>query len=211
MRHYLHSTTIAVAIILCNCFNSWALASDARGDTMKPELFAGLLLATATVLISGVPLSTRALAQGPLTICVEAPAGAANITAKRRATRTECSPSAARTNAILQARANASNALRGDCLNRISATERQATCGAQGLAPAPEQNSGMGLEFRSVPGGAAINAAIRISGRLCVVLRDVPSEFQSTTQSDAICVLDNFRRTIFIARSRAHCAVQCSF
>lgn len=179
-------------------------------DTMKPELFARLSLATATILVSVVSLSTPASAQA-LTICVEAPASATNITAKRRATRTECSPGAARTNAILGARANAASALRAACIDRISAAERQATCEARGLVPAPALNSGMGLETRSVPGGAPINGSIRISGRLCVVLRDVPGEFQSTTQPDAICVLDNFRRTIFVARSRAHCAVQCLF
>ena len=176
---------------------------------MKPELFAGLLFCAATILVSGLSLSSTPARAQALAICVEAPAAATNITAKRRATRTECSPGAARTNAILGARANAARALSGACINRMSAEERQATCAARGLVPAPAQNSGMGLETRSVPGGAGINAAIRISGRLCVVLRDVPGEFQSTTQPDAICILDNFRRTIFIARSRAHCAVQC--
>lgn len=175
---------------------------------MKRKLFVRLSFAAATVLASGLSFNAPALAQ-PLTICVEAAASATNITAKRRATRTECSRDAARRNAILGARANAAAALRADCIDRISATERQATCEARGLVPAPAPNRGMGIETRSVPGGAEIDGSIPLNARLCVVLRDVPGEFQSTTQPDAICVLDGFRRTIFVARSRAHCAVQC--
>jgi hypothetical protein len=180
-------------------------------DTMKPSLLTGLSIATATILVSAVWLGAPAQAEQlvPLSICVEAPAQFTNVTAKRRATRTECSPAQARSNAILQARVNAANALRTSCINRISAAERQATCQAFGFVPA--QNQGMGTQFRRVPGSAPIDGAIAISGTLCVVLRDVPAEFQSATQSDLICVFDNLRRTIFTARSRAHCAVQCAF
>jgi hypothetical protein len=160
-------------------------------------------------LVAGFGFSRGASAQVlvPLAICVEAPAAAANVSAMRKSIRSDCDPFQARNIAITQARANVVNALGGACVGQLSAAERQAICRAQGLRPVPA--AGLGFESRAVPGGGNIDAVIGTAGGLCVVLRDLPAQFASTTQQDAICVFSGFKRTIFTARSRGRCGVKC--
>lgn len=150
----------------------------------------------------------------PLTVCAEVPATAVNISARRKSTRTDCNPRQAKSLAILQARVNAANALAPACRANISRVEAEAACAAQGKTLATTQpTGGLGVEGLPVPGGAAVDATLpagsTANARMCVVLRDRESEFESTTQGDPICVFDGFKRTVFTARSRARCGVQC--
>ncbi len=151
----------------------------------------------------------------PLTICVELPSSAVGVSQKRKATRTECSPAQAKSNAILAARVNAFNALQGTCGAQTSRAEADAACAAQGLTLVTTQNNG-GMDLihaRATQGGSSIDAAFaagsNANARLCVVLRDLKDEFESVKQGEALCVFDGFKRTIFTARSRARCGVQC--
>lgn len=150
----------------------------------------------------------------PLTACAEVPATAVNISARRKSTRTDCNPSQAKSLALLQARANAATALAPACRANISRAEAEAACAAQGKTLATTQpTGGLGVEGLPVPGGAAVDATLSAgstaNARMCVILRDLENEFESTTQADAICAFDGFKRTIFTARSRARCGVQC--
>jgi hypothetical protein len=169
-------------------------------------------IAVTTILVADLSLTRPAFAPElvPLAICVEAPTAAVNVSARRKSIRSDCGHDRARTLATLQARANAAAALTTICTQRISAAERQAICQAEGRAPVPVPGPGLApTGFVGVPGGGNIDATLRVSARLCVLLRDLPNEFESSTQQDGICVFDNFRRTIFTARSRARCGVQC--
>jgi hypothetical protein len=182
---------------------------------MKPTLSLTLFVFGLLIAVYALnPPTTTGQTLIPYTICVEVPSSAVNVGALRKATRTECNPAQAKTNAILAARVNALQALEGTCRSQITREAAQAACAARGLTLVLNQNNGgLGPEARAVPGGAAIDAALadgsNVNARYCVVLRDVPSLFTSTKQSDLICVLNNFKRTIFTARSRARCGVQC--
>lgn len=178
---------------------------------LPPRPALGGLLAIA-VTIFGAPAASAQLV--PLTICAEVPPSAVNVSARRKSTRTDCNPNQARNLAILNARSNAQSALAATCRLQISRAEAAAACEAQGLTLATTQpNGGLGNEARAVPGGASVDATLpagsTANARVCVVLRDLDDEFESTTQGDAICVFDGFKRTIFTARSRARCGVQC--
>jgi hypothetical protein len=170
-----------------------------------------ILIALAVTVLASFSLEQIALAQTlvPLTTCVEAPASAVNVSARRKSIRSDCDPNQARNNAFLRARSNATVALSSTCIQRISAAERQATCRALGLVPAPSRNNGMAPTFVGAPGSTNIDATSAISSQLCVVLRDLPNESEATFQTDIICSFSNFRRTIFTARARARCGVQC--
>lgn len=175
-----------------------------------------LIVVAALVFAAESFLAPDAAAQNlvPLTACAEVPATAVNISAHRKSVRTDCNPHQAKSLAVLQARANAATALAPTCRASISRAEAEAACAAQGKTLATTQPmGGLGVEGLPVPGGAAVDATIpagsTANARMCVVLRDLENEFKSTTQGDAICVFDGFKRTIFTARSRARCGVQC--
>lgn len=180
---------------------------------MKPTLSLTLfVLGLLMALYAMDPPSTKGLV--PLTICVEVPSSTVNFGALRKATRTECNPAQAKTNAILAARVNALQALEITCRSQITREEAEAACAARGLTLVLNQsNGGLGPEARAVPGGATIDASLaagtNVNARYCVVLRDATSQFTFVKQSDPICFLNNFKRTIFTARSRARCGVQC--
>lgn len=148
----------------------------------------------------------------PLAVCADLPASAVGITARRKATRTECSPAEARRTAVWGARFNARDALKADCQARTSRAEAEAICTAAGRQLLINQpNGGLGVGVTSNPGStdAALPAGSNRNARLCVLLNDLEDEFESSTQADWICVFDGSKRTIFTARSRARCGVQC--
>lgn len=176
-----------------------------------------LILIVMAVLMFAVEsfLASDAAAQSlvPLTVCAEVPATTVSISARRSSTRTDCNPRQAKSLAVLQSRVNAADALAPACRANISRAEAEAACAAQGKTLATNGGGGLSIEGLPVPGGAAVDATLSAgstaSARMCVVLRDLESEFKSTTQGDAICVFDGFKRTVFTARSRARCGVQC--
>jgi hypothetical protein len=149
----------------------------------------------------------------PVTLCSELPYSAINMTAKRKAIRTECSALEARRTAIWASRLSALEALRDYCRNRTSLAEAQAACAAAGKVVVTTQpNSGVGGGMTQRPGGDVDNATEAGSNqnaRLCVTFQDLEDESQAATQGDAFCVFDNFKRTTFTARTRARCGVQC--
>jgi len=149
----------------------------------------------------------------PLTICAEVQPSAVNQSAKRRATQTECSAKNARRIAIARSRDSASKALTPACRNKITRSEAEAACALHGLTlVTTQQHGGLG-DALAVPGTSVPDATQAIESttdaKLCAVLRDLPDEFESTSQFDLICIFDGFRRTVFVGRSRARCGVQC--
>ena len=149
----------------------------------------------------------------PLTFCSELPYSAINMTAKRKATRTECNPAEARRTAIWGARSNGLQAIRDFCRNRTSRAEAEAACAAAGKVLVTTQpNSGVGGGTTQRPGGdidSAVSAGSNQNARLCVTFQDLEDEYESVTQPDGICFFDGGKRTIFTARTRARCGVQC--
>ncbi|HKP39362.1 MAG TPA: hypothetical protein VJT71_21070 [Pyrinomonadaceae bacterium] len=149
----------------------------------------------------------------PLTLCSELPYSAIGMTAKRKATKTECNPAEARRTAFWAARSNALQALRDFCRGRTSRAEAEAACAAAGKVLVTTQpNSGVGGGMTQRPGGKidnAVTAGSNQNARLCVTFDDLEGESQSTTQADGICIFDGGKRTIFTARTRARCGVQC--
>jgi hypothetical protein len=183
---------------------------------MRKIQLAPISIAALLCLIVEAIVASAVLAQDsvPLTACAEVPRAAVDTTARRRSTRTDCNPNQARTLAILQSRINARDALEATCRRRISRAEAEAACTAHGKTLATTQvTGGLGNDAFSVPGAGDIDATLPAgstrNARICVVLRDLKNQFESTTQGDVICVFDGFKRTIFTARSRAFCGVQC--
>jgi hypothetical protein len=149
----------------------------------------------------------------PITLCSELPYSAINMTARRKGTRTECSPAEARRTAIWAARSNGLQALRDFCRSRTSRAEAEAACAAAGKVLVTTQpNSGVGSGTTQRPGGdvdSAVAAGSNQNARLCVTFQDLEAEYESVTQPDGICFFDGGKRTIFTARTRARCGVQC--
>lgn len=172
-----------------------------------------LVLAMAMLPALGVTnssLTPPALAQNLNLICVEA--AGFPTTAKRKATRTDCSFSAAQSKAIRDARANASAALSAKCIHDIHfAAQRASICRAQGLGWYNGPYQAMGSEIRAIEGGSHIDGALQLNAALCTVLRDLPDESSSTTGPDNLCFpFFGGQHTTFTARSRAHCGVICA-
>jgi hypothetical protein len=171
-----------------------------------------LVLAIAmlpSVAVIDISFTPPASAQNFNLICVEA--AGFPTTARRRATRTDCSFRSAQSEAIRAARANASAALSATCIHDIHFPEQRASiCRAQGLGWYNGPFQTMGSEVRASDGGAPIDGAIQLNATLCTVLRDLPNEASSTTVPDNFCFpfIDG-QRTTFTARSRAHCGVIC--
>lgn len=147
-----------------------------------------------------------------ITTCVEPAANVANnISRKQRSTRSDCDPDKALQRARDQARINARNVISPLCIDRITPQEAEATCRSHGLS-LPTSATQLGRPPIPAAGRPRIDASLPIQSsgpKLCTVLRDVNNETETNTESDAICFLNNFRRTIVRARSRAFCAVEC--
>lgn len=176
---------------------------------MKRMLLAYVSIVVAVTVVADGSLTQPASAQN--LICVEAPAGFAPTSARRKATRSDCNFRTARTKAINAARANALAALRGTCIDDLRfAAQRQAVCEPHGLGGFNGPFQPMSTQVRAREGGGDIDGSLQINSRLCVVLRDLPDEFSSSSEPDGICFpFVGGKRTIFTARSRARCGVLC--
>ena len=176
-----------------------------------------ILWAVVALAALSAALPQRVQAQNlvPTPVCAEVPASAVGTTARRKAVRTDCSPKQAESLAVLAARANAANDLGGTCRVQITRAEAEAACAAHGRVLATNQPHGaMSMtEGLALQGASRIDSAIAVgstrAARMCVALRDLPQESESTTQPDAVCLFDGFKRTIFTARARGQCGVQC--
>lgn len=161
---------------------------------------------TSTFSIFSVP-------QIPITTCVEVPATVVNESRRRKSVRTDCSPSHARTLALNQSRVNARDALAPTCRAQITLAEAQAVCADRNMTVVTSSGAASLQRFLAVQGGEEVDSTLTLqpagNPKKCVVLRNLEDEFESSTQADGICVFDGFRRTIFTARSRARCGVQC--
>jgi hypothetical protein len=183
---------------------------------MKNPLMAfGYPVAASVMLMLAIPPRAEAQTLSPLSTCAEVPASAVGITARRKAVRTDCSAKQAESHAALAARANAANDLAPTCRAQITRAEAEAACAVHGRTLATNQpHGGMSTtEGLALPGSASIDAAIAVgstrAARVCVAIRDLPQESEATSQSDAVCIFDGFKRTLFTARARGRCGVQC--
>lgn len=174
---------------------------------MKRLILAIAMLPAAVV--TDISLGPPASAQNLDLICVE---GGSSTSARRRATRTDCSFSAAQSNAMRAARVNASAALSATCIHDIHfEAQRAAICGEQGLARYAGPFRTMGSEVRAKDGGSHIDGSVQINSALCTVLRDLPNESTSTTAPDNLCFpFFGGEHTTYVARSRARCGVICA-
>jgi hypothetical protein len=177
-----------------------------------------LLLGLAITSLFLFPQSARSQLVA-IPTCVEVTATDVPVSARRAGTGSDCDPAAARSRAVLQARANASAALAPTCLARTTRAMAVRACGSVGKAPA----TAFGVDTTNPVGTAGSttpNAAIGIGQtgagglHLCTVLRDLPNEATSSTAPATIdngfCIFNNGRVTNFTARARARCAVTCS-
>lgn len=185
-----------------------------------------LLALIGTALVASLSLSHQALAQEPvypISKCVEAPGSAVDASRRRTGRSTNCDDDARRAEGIAQSRTNAAHALFPICVAAISDQERQGVCAAQGLAPKPAGAPGDMSGFVAIPGNpnGSVDATFPISGEgLCVVVRDLPDEYTSQAMASqwaglgdclvfAAPFITSEPRTLFTARARARCGVQC--
>ncbi|MET4219814.1 hypothetical protein ABIB00_005038 [Bradyrhizobium sp. LB14.3] len=161
-----------------------------------------------TMVVTDISLCQQASAQNLNIICVE---GGSSTSARRRATRTDCSFSAAQSNAIRAARVNASAALSATCIRDIHfEAQRASICEEQGLFRYVGPSRTID-DVRARDGGSPVDGAIPINSALCTVLRDLPNESTFTTTPDNLCFpFFGGQHTTYVARSRAHCGVICA-
>src|SRR5436190_2642509 len=158
--------------------------------------------------------SQTARSQVIIPTCVEVTATDVPVSARRRATASDCDPATAQTRAILGARTNAGAALAPTCIART--THAMAVTACARINRAPATTSGL-VETNPVgsAGSATPAAAIGIGQtgagglHLCTVVRDLPNEAtRSTTKAtidNGFCIFNNGRVTHFTARARARC------
>ncbi|PNG25195.1 hypothetical protein [Methylocella silvestris] len=171
------------------------------------------ILGALTFMTIGLTWAGEALAQlSQITACVEVPQSTLNQSRMRRSTRSNCDPAAARRAAISQSHVNARDALASTCRQAITPAVAAAVCAGAGKSRPTTPTVSLQSPPIAAGNGARINAQLPISGtgpKICAVLRDLPAESSTTRQSDALCVLNNFRKTVVTFRSRARCGVQC--
>jgi hypothetical protein len=175
-----------------------------------------LLLGLAVMSLFLFPQTARS--QG-IPTCVEVTATDIPVSARRRATASDCDPSTARTRAIFGARSNASGALAPTCIARTTHAMAVRVCATVNKAPATTFGV-VETNPAATAGSTTPNAAIGIGQtgagglHLCTVVRDLPHEAASSTTKATIdngfCIFNNGRVTNFTARARARCAIACS-
>ena len=173
----------------------------------KSILCLGLSVIGALMSNSAVP---QELSQ--ITACVEPTLEVANnVSRKRASTRTDCDPATARARSRQQAGVHARDAIAPICVDRVTATEAEATCTSHGLS-VPTTTTSLGRAPIAADGRPAANASLPIQGnapKLCAILRNVPNETQTTTQENLFCFFNEFKSTTVTSRVRATCGVQC--
>jgi hypothetical protein len=174
-------------------------------NNMKPSL-----VVIASVLLT----ASAARAQVTSPACVEIPIASLPVSAHRKSVRSDCDPWLARSHAVIQSESNAGIDLRPNCLGDTTRTMAVAACALAGKRlVASAFDTGLALAGIPAPGGDAINATATVgftsNGNSCVVMRDLPAEYSSTTELDWTCFLNGLRRTVFTAYARARCGVVC--
>ena len=176
--------------------------------------------ALAVLVIALAPEYASAQAGDPLsqiTSCVEPTTAVANnVTRKRTSTRTDCDPSVALQKARVQSGVSAREAIASICRDRVTLAEAEATCQTRGLSLPTTATTSLGRPPLAAVGRPAANASLPIQSRspkLCAVLRNVPNETETTTQSAGIengfCVFNDNKTTTKTVRTRATCGVEC--
>jgi hypothetical protein len=151
-----------------------------------------------------------------ITSCVEVPSALVAASRRRASSRSDCDPQTAFDKAQQQSQANSRNALASVCRNEISAAEAEEVCSAAS-GSIPTTGTSLSADPFSRAGGPQVDSQLPIAQsdpKLCVVLRDLPDETQTSTQPAGIgngfCLFNNGRVTTKTVRSRARCGVQCS-
>ncbi len=170
------------------------------------------MLSALAFMTIGLTWAGEALAQlAQITACVEVPQSTLDESRKRKSTRSNCDPAAAQRAAVSQSRVNARDALASTCRQRITPAMAAAICAGAGKSrPTTASTSLQAPAVARNPG--RIDAELPISStrpKICAVLRNLPAETSRRRVSDALCVLNNFRKTEVTFRSRARCGVQC--
>ena len=146
--------------------------------------------------------------------CVEVPSSVVGTSSRQKATRSECSRDAAKSEARNAAAHNVLGVLGPTCNSRISNATARRLCAARGLTFIGDQAIATAGDIDSLasipaPGRSApaFSLAIVPGGELCVALRDLPLE--SSAKDDPFCLFDKFKKTTVVWRMRGHCGVIC--
>ena len=149
-----------------------------------------------------------------ITACVEVEPQVCNESRRQISTRSDCDPQTALQRARNQSRLNAKDALAPICRDQVTQAEAAQICSdAGGLLP----SSGTALSQSPVPraGASPLSSQMHISSsgssepKLCAVLRDLPSETETSTTSNLLCPFNDGRQTTVVFSTRARCGVQC--
>lgn len=169
------------------------------------------------VVVTPIPGITVVLADenvqlSPHTYCVEVSAAIVNESRRRASSRSDCDPQVAEDRARTQSYKNARDAIKQVCYDEISEAEKEDVCqSAGGSLPTTTNTSIKGAVPRA--GASRVDDTAHLQEKLCVTLRDLPNETETSTRPAGIengfCVLNNNLVTTKKVRSRARCGVQC--
>lgn len=176
----------------------------------------GFLYSLLFALLAVLPTISYSEPDGNLSqsaVCVEASAEIADVSRKRRATISDCDPKLAFAKAQSKSRVNARDKIAPICLEKISDEEAISICQSRGLVvtDSPDPNSQIGVAGKVAPN---FNLPIHSENpELCAILRDVPSETETSTRSAGIengfCIFNGNKLTTKVVRSRSTCGVYC--
>lgn len=171
------------------------------------------MLGALAFMTLGLTWAGEALAQlAQITACVEISQSTLDESRKRRSMRSNCDPSAAQRAAVSQSRVNARDALASTCRQAITPAMAATICAGAGKSRPTTPSVSLQSPPIAARNAGRVDAQLPISTtgpKICAILRDVPAESSRRRLSDALCVLNNFRKTEVTFRSRARCGVQC--